>query len=108
MSLLEKTAVAAATFAAITALATIVARDSAAAERKVAPAPAFTAKQLAELPRGNWITNGGSVNNQRSPPLTFLTRDNVKAQKALGPSSRGRGATPQNSGQAQILHYEGV
>jgi len=108
MSLLTKTAVATAALATAAVLATIVARDSTAADRKVAPVPAFTAKQLVDLPRGNWVTNGGNVYNQRYSPLTFLNRDNVKNLKALWRSSMGSGATPQNSGQAQILHYEGV
>src|SRR5262245_60723008 len=83
-------------------------RPLGAAERKVASAPAFSARQLVDLPRANWITNGGNIYNQRYSPLTLLDRDNVKNLKALWRTSMGSGAQPNNSGQAQILHYEGV
>jgi len=83
MSLSKNAAVAAAACAAVAAIAAMTARNAGAAERKIAPAPAFTAKQLAELPTGNWVTNGGNVLNQRYSPLTFLNRDNVKDLKAL-------------------------
>jgi quinohemoprotein ethanol dehydrogenase len=82
--------------------------SSAAADREIAAAPAFNARQLVELPRQNWITNGGSTFNQRYSPLTLLDRDNIKDLKALWRTSMGSGALPSNSGQAQILHYEGV
>jgi quinohemoprotein ethanol dehydrogenase len=82
--------------------------NSAAADREIAAAPAFNARQLVELPRQNWITNGGSTFNQRYSPLTLLDRDNIKDLKALWRTSMGSGALPSNSGQAQILHYEGV
>jgi alcohol dehydrogenase (cytochrome c) len=82
--------------------------DSLAAERDIAAAPAFSARQLTALPRTNWVTNGGNVFNQRYSPLTLLDRDNVKDLKALWRTSMGSGALPNNSGQAQILHYEGV
>jgi len=81
---------------------------SAAADRKIAVAPAFGAKELTAQPQGNWITNGGNVFNQRYSPLTLLNRDNIKDLKALWRTSMGSGAQPNNSGQAQILHYEGV
>jgi alcohol dehydrogenase (cytochrome c) len=82
--------------------------DSTAAERKIAVAPAFGAKDLVAPPTKNWITNGGSVYNQRYSPLTRLNRDNVKDLKALWRTSMGSGKSPNNSGQAQILAYEGA
>ena len=33
-------------------------------------APAFSAKQLTELPKENWTTNGGNLYNQRYSQLT--------------------------------------
>ena len=75
---------------------------------EIKPAPAFTAAQLTTLPTRNWITNGGTVFNQRYSPLTLLNRENVSGLKALWRTSMGSGAGPGNAGQAQILAYEGV
>lgn len=71
-------------------------------------APAFSARQLTAWPRGNWITNGGNVYNQRYSPLTLLNRSNVGRLKALWHTHMGSGAGPGNSGEAQILEYGGV
>jgi quinohemoprotein ethanol dehydrogenase len=69
----------------------------------ITPAPAFTAQQLLALPESSWITNGGTLYNQRYSPLTLLNRDNVAGLKALWRTGMGSGAGPGNSGQAQIL-----
>ncbi len=58
--------------AALIVLAAALFDQSLAADRKIATAPAFNAKQLTELPQQNWITNGGNVFNQRYSPLTLL------------------------------------
>jgi alcohol dehydrogenase (cytochrome c) len=81
---------------------------AAGADRNIAMSPAFSARELTALPRENWITNGGNVFNQRYSPLALLNRDNVANLKALWRTSMGSGAGPNNSGQAQILVYEGV
>jgi quinohemoprotein ethanol dehydrogenase len=75
---------------------------------RTTPAPAFTAKQLSALPRSNWITNGGDLFNQRYSPLTLINRSNVAGLKALWRTSMGSGAGPGNSGQTQILEYDGT
>ena len=98
---------------ALTALALltvgIAGTYTSAQERKIAHAPAFSARQLTAPPQSSWITNGGNVFNQRYSPLTLLNRDNVNGpSKALWRTSMGSGADPNNSGQAQILVYEGV
>jgi len=93
---------------AIVPLAVLLAVKLDAADRKIAAAPAFSAKDLTQPPRRDWITNGGNVLNQRYSPLTLLNRDNVKDLKALWRTSMGSGALPNNSGQAQILHFEGT
>jgi alcohol dehydrogenase (cytochrome c) len=98
---------AAAAAAAVVALGVAV-TDIAAAERRIAASPAFTARQLTALPRAGWVANGGNVFNQRYSPLTLLDRDNVADLKAIWRTSMGSGAAPNNSGQAQILVYEGV
>jgi quinohemoprotein ethanol dehydrogenase len=74
----------------------------------IKPAPAFTAKQLLEPPSNAWITNGGTLWNQRYSPLTLLNRDNVTGLRALWRTGMVSGVTPGHAGQAQILVYEGV
>jgi len=37
-------------------------------------APAFSAGDLTALPTDNWITNGGSLANERYSPLTEITQ----------------------------------
>jgi len=71
-------------------------------------APAFSAAQLLQLPRQNWITNGGDLFNQRYSPLTRINRDNVAQLKALWRTGMGSGMGPGNAGQAQILEYDGT
>jgi quinohemoprotein ethanol dehydrogenase len=77
-------------------------------ERRIAKSSAFSADVLTAWPRSDWITNGGNVFNQRYSPLTLINRDNVGELKALWRTGMGSGANPNNSGQAQILAYEGV
>ena len=76
--------------------------------RRIATAPAFNARALTSNPTKDWITNGGTVFNQRYSPLTLLDRTNVKDLKALWRTGMGTGAAPNNSGQAQILHHQGT
>src|SRR3984957_1269557 len=87
-------------------VATALAQQSAAPP--IAAAPAFSAEQLLAAPAANWITNGGSVFNQRYSPLKLINRDNVSGLKALWRTGMGSGTNPGNSGQAQILEYEGT
>ena len=46
-------------------------------------APAYAAKQLAAAPTDGWITNGGSLFNQRYSPLTLIDRANIGDLKAV-------------------------
>jgi quinohemoprotein ethanol dehydrogenase len=71
-------------------------------------APAFTARQLLEPPTRAWITNGGTLYNQRWSPLALINRDNVSGLRALWRTSMGSGTTPGHAGQAQILAHEGT
>ena len=90
----------------------VVAATSLAAEQAPGPAiksaPAFTARQLLAPPTSGWITNGGTLFNQRYSPLTLLNRDNVAGLKALWRTGMVSGVTPGHAGQAQILAFEGV
>ena len=71
------------------------------------PAPAFTADQLVAPPTSDWLTNGGSLSNQRFSPITSLNRDNVKGLKAVWRASlNGSGLNPALIGGAQPLIYK--
>jgi len=75
----------------------------------VKSSPAFTAQQLVAPPTSGWLTNGGSLYNQRYSPLTAINRDNVKELKAVWRTHlNGSGIGAQYSGQGQPLVYEGV
>jgi quinohemoprotein ethanol dehydrogenase len=82
--------------------------SAAANELDITPAPAFDASALTEPPRAAWITNGGTLSNQRYSPLDLINRDNVAGLRARWRTSLGSGDGQGNSGQAQILVYEGV
>jgi quinohemoprotein ethanol dehydrogenase len=81
---------------------------AAASPAEIARAPAFDAKQLTALPAQNWITNGGSLANQRYSPLTLLNKDNVAGLKGLWRTGMGSATDPGHAGQAQILVYNGT
>ncbi len=71
--------------------------------------PAFTEKQLSAYPQDGWITNGGSLSNQRYSPLSLINRDNVAQLKARWRASlNGSGLNPRAGNQAQPIVYEGV
>src|SRR5262244_3010688 len=72
-------------------------------------APAFTAQQLASPPALGWLTNGGSLSNQRYSPLSLINRDNVAHLKAVWRASlNGSCLTARSGNQAQPLVYDGV
>lgn len=75
---------------------------------QIKPAPAFKVKDLTTLPTNNWITNGGTLANQRYSPLTQLHPGNVAQLRAKWRTGLGSGSAPGESGQAQILAYEGT
>jgi len=91
------------------AMVASAASDSARQDRVgIVRAPAFSVRDLMLQPGTSWITNGGTLWNQRYSPLTRLDRDNVAKLKAKWRTGMGSGAEPGNSGQAQILFYEGT
>jgi quinohemoprotein ethanol dehydrogenase len=72
-------------------------------------APPFTASQLSAAPTAGWLTNGGSLNNQRYSPLTQLDRNNVAQLKARWRASlNGSGMSARSGNQAQPLVFDGV
>jgi quinohemoprotein ethanol dehydrogenase len=74
-----------------------------------AQSPAFSARELTELPTGGWITNGGNVYNQRYSPLVDINTGNVANLKAEWQSHlNGSGVGPPFSGEAQPIVHNGV
>jgi quinohemoprotein ethanol dehydrogenase len=72
-------------------------------------APAFTAEQLNEDPTQHWITNGGSLRNQRYSPLDAIDTDNVKDLKGVWMTDlKDSGIAAKYSQEAQPVFYEGV
>lgn len=74
-----------------------------------ADAPAFTADALMMPPTQNWITNGGTLYNQRHSTLTQINKANVATLKGVWHAHlNGSGVGPPYSGEAQPLVFEGV
>jgi quinohemoprotein ethanol dehydrogenase len=72
-------------------------------------APAFSASDLDAAPTDNWITNGGSLSNQRYSPLTEITTSNVNELKGVWLTHlRGSATAAKYSAEAQPLEYQGV
>jgi quinohemoprotein ethanol dehydrogenase len=93
---------------AASVLAPLAARAQTASET-IKPAPAYSARQLAAAPKGEWITNGGSLSNQRYSPLSQINRDNIRDVKAVWRTHlNGSGLGVQHSGQAQPIMIDGV
>jgi len=75
----------------------------------IAVAPAFTAAQLDAAPTGDWITNGGSISNDRYSALNQVNTSNVSGLKlAWQTTLNGSGAGPLYSQEATPLVYQGI
>ncbi len=77
---------------------------AAAPARVIAPAPAFTAKQLAAPPTASWITNGGSLWNQRYSPLAAIDKDNVGNLKGVWRTHLESGIDRSSPDRASLFH----
>ena len=100
----------AACVAALSAAA-LLSMDDARAEDApaISPAPAFTGAQLQAGAKEGWITNGGTLFNQRYSPLEQINRDNVKSLKGVWRAHLdGSGKGQQYSGEAQPIIHDGV
>lgn len=76
--------------------------------QEISPSPAFTAKQLSVPAEEGWITNGGTLSNQRYSPLNQINRDNVATLKGVWRAGLNSGLETRNNNQAQPMIYEGV
>jgi len=95
-------------FCALTVSLIAAGRLAFAADAAIERAPAFDAAQLTTAPATSWITNGGTLFNQRYSPLKLLDKTNVSGLKALWRSGMGSATDPGYAGEAQILAYGGT
>src|SRR6266511_844138 len=71
-------------------------------------APSFSSGELASLPGENWITNGGSISNQRYSPLDQLNTSNVGRLNGIWHIHLRSGIAGKYSGEAQPIVYKNV
>jgi quinohemoprotein ethanol dehydrogenase len=70
--------------------------------------PAFSGDDLTEKPRNQWVTNGGTVYNDRYSPLDQINAANVRDLKGKWITHLGSGKNSKYSGEAQPLVRDGV
>ncbi|MCW2922957.1 MAG: quinonprotein alcohol dehydrogenase [Thermoleophilia bacterium] len=70
--------------------------------------PNFDAKYLTALPTDNWITNGGTVANQRYSPLDDINDGNVKDLKGEWKVDLNSGIEAKYSHEEQPIEYNGT
>jgi alcohol dehydrogenase (cytochrome c) len=82
---------------------------SAAALDSLQQSAAFSARELAALPKANWLKNGGNLFNQNYSPLTQINRDTVASLKGVWRTHvNGSGMAAKYSGEAQPVVHEGT
>jgi alcohol dehydrogenase (cytochrome c) len=69
---------------------------------------AFTPEELTAPPQQDWITNGGTIFNQRYSPLDELTPSNVASLKGVWRIHLGSATEAKYSGEAQPLVHDGI
>jgi quinohemoprotein ethanol dehydrogenase len=70
--------------------------------------PAFTADELTALPQQDWLTNGGTLFNQRYSPLDQIDRSNVADLKGVWRTHLSSATAFKYSGETQPLVHDGV
>jgi quinohemoprotein ethanol dehydrogenase len=78
------------------------------AQAQIQLAPAFTPAELSAPPTTGWLTNGGTLANQRFSPLTEINRGNVAKLKANWRTHLASGGGAQHSGQGQPIVRDGI
>jgi quinohemoprotein ethanol dehydrogenase len=75
----------------------------------IAAAPEFSTEELATEAGGNWITNGGSLSNDRFSTLDEINTENIDGLKGDFVTKIGKEATSAKfSAEGQALEYEGT
>jgi quinohemoprotein ethanol dehydrogenase len=73
------------------------------------PAPAFSGDDLSADPKENWLTNGGSLKNQRFSPLDEIDTSNVKDLKGVWLTHlKGSALAAKYSAESQPIVFDGV
>ena len=85
-----------------------VAAGGAAPATTITAAPAFSTSDLAADPTDNWITNGGSLSNQRYSTLNEITTSNIAGLKGVWRTHLKSGLAAKYSAESQPLEYDGV
>jgi quinohemoprotein ethanol dehydrogenase len=79
------------------------------ASNGISLAPTFSSDELNEQAGDNWITNGGSLTNDRFSSLDEINTENVKELKGDYVTKIGKEATAAKfSAEGQALEYEGT
>lgn len=79
-----------------------------AVQAQIRPAPAFSIAELSLPQDEGWITNGGSLSNQRYSPLDQINRDNIRQVKAVWRAGLNSALDFRHNNQAQPIVYDGV
>jgi alcohol dehydrogenase (cytochrome c) len=77
--------------------------------QEIQAAPAFTADELNALPTSSWLTNGGSLANERYSPLDEIDTGNVSKLKGVWMTHlNGSALAAKYSAESQPIVYDGV
>ena len=78
------------------------------AAEAITPAPAFSIAELSSPQDDGWITNGGTLSNQRYSPLDQINHDTVSNLKGVWRVGLDSALDFRHNNQAQPLVHEGV
>jgi quinohemoprotein ethanol dehydrogenase len=88
---------------------TVIETPAMAAKALIHPAPKFSTGDLAATASDDWITNGGSLWNQRYSSLDQINASNVSQLKGVWLTHlRKSGIAAKYSGESQPLEYQGI
>jgi quinohemoprotein ethanol dehydrogenase len=87
---------------------TVVETPKQAAKALIERAPAFSTDDLNATAADDWITNGGSLANQRYSTLDEIDTSNVSQLKGVWLTHLRSGTAAKYSGESQPLEYKGV
>jgi quinohemoprotein ethanol dehydrogenase len=88
---------------------TVIQTPGMAAKSLITPAPKFSTDELAATASDDWITNGGSLSNQRYSSLDEINDSNVSQLKGVWLTHlRKSGVAAKYSAESQPLEYNGV
>ncbi|MBT6043210.1 MAG: PQQ-binding-like beta-propeller repeat protein [Gammaproteobacteria bacterium] len=85
-----------------------VTAGSAFAAEDIVAAPAFSVAELTSPQDDGWITNGGTLSNQRYSPLNLINKDNVANLKGVWRTGLDSALEFRHNNQAQPLVFEGI